>query len=130
MLVLRADVDALQEAKTVLEIFEVFGIGEGEKIKFTDEKVFGERANYANTFCTDLTFKMVHDILNKNEKHMMRNRSGAEWSPEAVNWCWYSPISTGPRYEDFVKLLGDEPQDNRIYILTPDDKMYEEAPKV
>ena len=128
MIVLRADLDKLNDATSVLEVFAAFGLGKGEEIEFTDEKVFGKKANYANMFCTDLTYRDIYEKLGKDEKRKVTSRSGTKWSPEAVNWCWFSPISSGQRFEKFEKLLGDKLMDYRIYILTPDDKMYEEAP--
>jgi len=133
MLLLKFDLGDIEKCKSVLDVFRMFGIamneGDPQDLKLNNKEVFGERAYYANMFISDETYKRIYEHLDTIGGHR-NNRHGEKFpSDEAMRWVNYSPVSNGPRYDAVAKIAG-EINDSVLYIVTPEDELYEEDPIV
>lgn len=129
MILMRFDLDDIEKCKTFNDVFEMFGIGLKEDSKqglnIRNKEVFGERAYYANMIMNDTTFMRIYDRLQSFAKKS--KKGGKVSAPDALQWINYSPVSSGPRYKQVEEMTGMVSEDV-IYIITPDDPMYEEDP--
>lgn len=128
MILNKLDLDRLSHCATLDEVFKEMNVGEGSDYPFTDEKVWGKKANHANYFMTDSTYEMIYESLKKNEDDTYLYHGKTEQFPQATAWCNFSPISSGKRYEEFEKKVGPL-NDSVLYIITPEDDMFQEAPE-
>ena len=117
MLLVKFDLQELEKCKTSADIYRTMGVGvlEGDPqdLNFNNEKVFGKRAFYANLFLNPETSKKISNILHENSK--------------LHGWFNYSPVTSGERYDRLVDKIG-EINEEVLYIATPEDDLYIEAP--
>ena len=118
----------LEKCKTLSEVFKTLNVGEGTDYPFTDEKVWGKKAHHANYFMTDATFNLIYEALKANETDTWLYHGKTKQYPEAFAWSNFSPLSSGPRYKKFEKMVGPL-NDSVLYIVTPDDEFYQPAPE-
>ena len=133
MILRRFDLNEIKNLKSLDDAFEMMGIGLREDSKqdlnIRNKEVFGEKAYYANMIMNDKTYMAIYEQLKPQGKKWY-NRSGNRMpSADAMQWTNYSPISSGPRYEEVEKRAGGISEDV-LYIITPDDDLYEEEPTV
>lgn len=133
MILRRFDLNDIEKCKTLEDVFTMMGIGlkedSPEDLNIRNEKVFGKRAYYANMIMNDNTYNKIYEHLKPLGKKWY-NRSGNRMpSPEALQWTNYSPISSGPRYEKVKEVVGEISEDV-LYIITPEDSIYEEDPSL
>ena len=133
MILRRFDLNEIKNLKSLDDAFEMMGIGLREDSKqdlnIRNKEVFGEKAYYANMIMHDKTYMAIYEQLKPQGKKWY-NRSGKRMpSADAMQWTNYSPISSGPRYEEVEKRAGGISEDV-LYIITPDDDLYEEEPTV
>lgn len=135
MILLKFNPEELGEARTVPQIYGVFGIGNEpeNEISWKDQRVFGERADVKNIFCTQHIYDLVNDNINQSVlkgKNNLHKQMDTHELHDSWNWAMYSPTTSGPRYEAMLKSLRavadlDELPDSVVAILTPEDSLYE-----
>lgn len=133
MILRRFNLEDIEKCKTLEDVFEMMGIGLKESSKqdlnIRNKEVFGEKAYYANMIMNDKTYTAIYEQLKPQGKRWY-NRSGNRMpSADAMQWTNYSPISSGPRYEKVKEAVGEISEDV-LYIITPEDSLYEEEPTV
>lgn len=133
MLLLKFNYDDIEKCKSAEDVYRMFGIGVAEKddgytVHMTDEKVFGKRAYYRNMVMSQEAYDAVLDVMKKIPNYKGMKNPKDRLSYAAIEWVNYSPMSSGPRYEQVKELAGGEINRSVLYILTPDDELYEEAP--
>ena len=136
MLLIKMDIKKIVEGankyKDVADLYRAIGISPKEEkgdyvTNFDDEKVFGKRAHYRNMFMDDGAYKEIErGILENREKSA---KDARRVQTVQTQWAWYSPVSCGERYEDLKKRIG-EINHSVLYIITPEDDMYEPAPEL
>lgn len=138
MILLHFDLDDLGNAKTVKEVYNAIGIGSTDEyeVRWDDQEVFGSRSYVMNLFCNDKLYQYVSSLFDgarlvgaDGDDILMQNQDAAR----IFEWANYSPVSTGPRYEEMLKLLREvtpytDLPENVIAIITPEDEMYIDAP--
>lgn len=135
MLLLRFNYDDIGKCRSVEDVFHMFGIGysdddEGYEVDLRDEKVFGKKGSYRNMFIADETYQAILDVLDKVPNYKGRKNPKGRASYAALQWSNYSPISNGPKFNQVKELVGGEINRSVLYILTPEDQLYEESPEV
>ena len=133
MILRRFNLEDIEKCKTLEDVFEMMGVGIKEDSKqdlnIRNKEVFGKRAYYANMIMHDKTYNAIYEHLNTVGKKW-RNRKGDEMASQAaLQWVNYSPISSGPRYEEIERRAGGISEDV-LYIITPEDDFYQEDPTV
>lgn len=133
MILRRFNLEDIEKCKTLEDVFEMMGIGLKESSKqdlnIRNKEVFGEKAYYANMIMNDDTYLKIYEQLKPQGKKWY-NRSGNRMpSADALQWTNYSPISSGPRYDKVKEAVGEISEDV-LYIITPEDSLYEEEPTV
>ena len=133
MILRRFDLNEIKNCKTLDDVFEMMGIGLKEDSKqdlnIRNKEVFGEKAYYANMIMNDKTYNAIYEQLKPLGKKWYNKNGDRMPSPGALQWTNYSPISSGPRYEEVEKRAGGISEDV-LYIITPEDDLYEEEPTV
>ena len=113
MLLVKFELEDLEKCKTVSDVYRAMGIGikEGDPqdLNFSNQEVFGKKAYYANLFLHPDTDSRISKILG-----------------EKSGWFNYAPISNGDRYTEVEHEIGDI-NESVLYIVTPEDEMYEES---
>lgn len=131
MLLLKFELEDLKKCKSVSDVYRAMGIGinedDSQDLNFNNKAVFGKRAYYRNLFVTDRTYNEIHDILEKVPNYKRRSAKKDKIHIHAFQWSNYSPMSSGPRYQALESIIG-ELNDEVLYILTPEDNLYEEDP--
>ena len=127
MLLSKFNYDDLDKCKSVKEVFEVMGVG-GDELPFTNKEVFGEKAYYRNMFIADETYQKVLEIMKPIPNYKGHKNPKNRLSYAAAQWCNFSPMSNGPRFEQVKELVGGEINRSVLYILTPKDELFEEEP--
>lgn len=133
MLLRKFELEDIEKCRTVDDVFEMMGVGlradSKQDLNIRNKEVFGEKAYYANMIMSDDTYMKIYEHLKPLGKKWY-NRSGNRMpSAEALQWTNYSPISSGPRFDAVKERMG-EVNDSVLYIITPDDDLYEEEPTV
>lgn len=136
MLLLNYNPQDLDGVKSVLEIYKVFGIGEGEQVQWDDESVFGEHGDVNNIFCTEQVFQRVQANFERNTlvgHEQVAKQMSYEDQKGSWDWAMYSPTTGGPRYELMRKALQDsfglsDLPDDCIAIFQPEDPYYKPLP--
>ena len=127
MLLRRFDLKDIENCKTVKDAFNMMGIAvakdDKQDLRIDNKDVFGEKAYYANMVMNDNTYQKIYAQLNKSKKDNER------FAVEAFQWMNYSPLSSGPKYDKIKEETGDVSEDV-LYIITPDDSLYEQEPSV
>lgn len=125
MLLVKFELEDLEKCKSVPEVYRAMGIGvkkdDPQDLNLYNKEVFGKKAYYKNMFITDATYKRILDLMEKIDKKKMGKNS--------FNWINFAPLSNGSRYEKVKEQLGDL-NDSVLYIVTPEDEMYEESIEV
>lgn len=133
MLLLKFDLDDIEKCKTLEDVFEMMGVGLKEDSKndlnIKNKEVFGEKAYYSNMIMSDATYNRIYEHLKPLGKKWYNRRGERMPSEAALQWTNYSPISSGPRFEAVEERVG-EINDSVLYIITPEDDLYEEEPTV
>lgn len=125
MILLKFNLEDFDDVKNVDDVYRAMGIAIKDTDKgeasINDEEVFGTKPYYANMFMDDGTFNYIADKMKKLDKE-------SKVSGYAFQWANLAPISNGPRYEKVKELVGEI---NRtvLYIITPEDELYEECPE-
>lgn len=126
MILRRFNLDDIKDCKTVGDAFRMMGIALSEDdpqdIKITDERVFGKKPYYKNMVINDNTYQKIYAQLNK-----VNDKAGNRFATEAFQWMNYSPLSSGEKYDKIKEATGDVSEDV-LYIITPEDSLYEEEP--
>ena len=133
MLLKSFDSDDIKNCQSFNDVFEMMGIGlkkdSKKDLNIRNEKVFGPKANYQNMFLNPETDRKICEQLKPLGKPWY-NKLGDRMSSEAyMQWINYGPISNGPRYDKVNEIAGDIVEDI-LYILTPDDDLYIENPRL
>lgn len=122
MLLVKFELEDLEKCKTVSDVYRAMGIGvrkdDPQDLNLYNKEVFGRKAYYKNLFITDETYKRVLKILEAVDGKHSKNKV---W-----NWVNFAPLSNGSRYEKVKEQLG-ELNDSVLYIVTPEDELYEES---
>lgn len=133
MILRRFNLDDIEKCKTIEDVFEMMGIGLKESSKqdlnIRNKEVFGEKAYYANMIMNDGTYMKIYEQLKPQGKKWYNRHGDRMPSADAMQWTNYSPISSGPRYEKVKEFVGEILEDI-LYIITPEDSLYEEEPTV
>lgn len=133
MILRRFNLNDIEKCKTIEDVFTMMGIGlkedSPEDLNIRNEKVFGKRAYYANMIIHENTYNAIYEHLKPLSKKWYDKNHKRIPSPEALRWSDYSPISNGPRYEKVKEAVGDISEDV-LYIITPDDSIYQEDPSL
>lgn len=133
MLLLKFDLDDIEKCKTLEDVFEMMGVGLSDKsekdLNINNKEVFGAKAYYANMVMSDATYNRIYEHLKPLGKKWYNRNGGRMPSAAALQWTNYSPISSGPRFEAVKERVG-EINDSVLYIITPEDDLYEEEPTV
>lgn len=124
MILLHFNFEDLSKCRTVKEVYETFGIGEGEDISFLDTNVFGKKASYKNMFIAPETYNKVLETLEGFGSINGRNNDKYFVSAAASAWVNYSPMYSGARYQKVKDAIG-ELNRSVIYILTPGDELFD-----
>lgn len=126
MILRRFNLDEIDNCKTVGDVFRMMGVAVGkddpQDLKITDESVFGKKAYYANMVMNDNTYQKIYAHLNK-----VNDKAGNRFATEAFQWMNYSPLSSGPKYDKIKEETGAVSEDV-LYIITPEDSLYEPEP--
>lgn len=122
MLLVKFELEDLEKCKSVSDVYRTMGIGvkedDPQDLNLFNKEVFGKKAYYKNMFITDATYKRVLDLMEKLDKKKLGKNS--------FSWVNFAPLSNGSRYEKVKEQLGDL-NDSVLYIVTPEDEMYEES---
>lgn len=133
MILRRFNLEDIKKCKTVEDVFEMMGIGLDEKseqdLNVRNQEVFGKRAYYANMVMNEKTFDAIFDQLKYQGQDEKSKRNDRMPSSAALQWMNYSPISNGPKYDKVSEATGGISEDV-LYIITPEDSLYEEDPTV
>lgn len=121
MIVKRFSLDDVKNVKSMGEFYEVMGYGKDE---FASEEVFGKKPYYNNFFLHPETSDKIYKIIKQNNS----DNSAAQLAA-SMDWLDFSPVSSGPRYDELVEGCGRVIR-NALYIIQPADDMYKEAPDV
>lgn len=123
MLLLHFELDDIDKCFSVTDVYNMMGIGVKEEdpqdLKLSDKDVFGKKAYYKNFILSEKTSNRIYEHLKESSKGTLRD-PGFEWSV-------FGPISNGERAEQVKERIG-ELNDSVLYILTPEDDLYEEEP--
>lgn len=124
MLLVKFDLEDLEKCKTVSDVYRAMGIGVNEDdpqdLNLYNKEVFGKKAYYKNIFMTESTYNKVTGIMEAVD--------GKKDGKNAFNWFNFGPVTNGSRYEMVKEAIG-ELNDSVLYIVTPEDDMYEESPE-
>lgn len=133
MILRRFNLEDIKKCKTLNDAFEMMGVGikadSKQDLNINNKEVFGKRAYYANMIIHDKTYNAIYEQLKSQGKKWYNKHGDKMPSPDALQWTNYSPISNGPRYEEVEKRMGGISEDV-LYIITPDDDLYQEDPTV
>lgn len=125
MLLVKFELEDLEKCKTASDVYRAMGIGikedDPQDLNLFNKEVFGKKAYYKNLFITNATYKRILEIMEKTDKKKMNTSS--------FNWINFAPLSNGSRYEKVKEQIG-ELNDSVLYIVTPEDEMYEESPSM
>lgn len=126
MLLLRFNKEDFKKCKGVVDVFNAMGISRPDdkqaikdkcEVCFSDEKVFGKRAYYANMVMNDETYNYILDIMKEVPNYKGRKNPKNRLSYAAMQWVNYCPLSSGPRYEKVKEEVG-EINENVLYLIT------------
>lgn len=132
---IKIKLDELEKCKNLDDVFAIMGIGVGKHEKdpglvhLSDKEIFGEKGYYANMAISQETYEAISEHLKPLGEPWYTRRGGRRPSKYALQWMNYSPVSVGPRYEAIEKRVGEIKKDE-LYIILPDDELYEEEPGV
>ena len=131
MLMTKFNLDDIEKCNTALEVYAVLGIGKSEDspIKLGDKKVFGESGKpyYKNLFIAEETFDRILEHLRTKGKPVGKQRNSGV-TTESYGWSDCGPKALGPRFEELKERVpGNEINRSVLYVLTPEDDMFEEA---
>lgn len=112
MLLMRFEDEEIKDIKDAQDFYEALGITE-EVFGIPD--IFGKSPYYYNMVLHPETDSAIMEKIRTNNDD---KRAGFDW----VN---FSPVACGPRYEEVENTVGRICR-NVLYIITPDDKIFEE----
>ena len=123
MLLLHFELDDINKCSSVADVYHMMGIGIKEEdpqdLKLSNKDVFGKKAYYKNFILSEKTSNRIYEHLKESSKGTLKN-PGFEWSV-------FGPVSDGERVKQVEERVG-ELNDSVLYILTPEDDLYEEEP--